>query len=131
MSFNYTVGEGFVKAPAVSGKPIYRFTINGEVDFPVLTEIDSARFVRTAFTATHGNLTTTDSGDLTGSIYNIVVRSYDNGKGSQVTIVNHTFTMATRKLLTFLNPSVQQGLLTLEVQHVSGPILKNFTVTIE
>lgn len=130
MSFTYTVGEGFKKSAADSGKPIYRFSIDGVVELPNLTVIGSPRYNEEAYSIETANVVCLESGSAD---YKFVVKSYDSTGGDEVTHIDSTISLSSKSVtaLTISTASVGANRsLQLEVQSLSGTSSKDITITL-
>ena len=127
MSFSYTVGVGFAKATAT---PIFRFSVNGDVDLPVLTKKDSPRFNDGAFTITKARVICREAGTAQ---YRIVIKSYSSSGADEVTHIDDTVTLTSLNNVSLTITSASIGSdrnVQLEVQSLSGTLSSDITVTL-
>lgn len=129
MSFSYTVGEGFKKT-LTDGKPIYRFSINGTVDLPNLTIIDSPRFNPESYSISGVRIIPKVAGTAD---YRIVIKSYGSLGGTETTHVDQTVSLTSKNItsITVTEGSIGANRsLQLEVQSLSGTPSEDITITI-
>ena len=129
MSFTYTVGEGF-KRVATDGKPIYRFSINGTVELPVLTIIGSPRVNEDSYSISKVRVVAKEGGTAD---YKFVIKSYDENGGNEITHVDDETSLTSKQIEDLIVDVSSVGAnrsLELSVQSLSGTASKDITITI-